>query len=287
MGVHKVLRMGDPRLLRVAEAVTEFNTPALDALVRDMFDTMDSLNGAGLAAPQIGINRRLVIFGFEANPRYPEVEAIPISVLINPVLEFLGPEMDEDWEGCLSVPGMRGLVPRYTRLRYSGFDQRGERFVREVHGFHAREVPLGPTLEMVRGHVQQYIGTDVRWGGSIVKVENRPAETVLEIVARPLQDYGRPAEVGESSGRFLARYSGFLDPMIYTKGRSVTVVGKIAGEEQRPIDKYTYGFPVVAIENYYLWEPLPSMPAYQPPYFYDPWWPYPPSWRYRRHPYWW
>jgi len=150
-----------------------------------------------------------------------------------------------------------------------------------------REAPLGPTLEMVRGHVQQYIGTDVRWGGSIVKVENRPAETVLEIVARPLQDYGRPAEEGESSGRFLARYSGFLDPMIYTKGRSVTVVGKIAGEEQRPIDKYTYGFPVVAIENYYLWEPLPSMPAYQPPYFYDPWWPYPPSWRYRRHPYWW
>src|SRR3569832_2940925 len=140
MGVHKVLRMGDPRLLRVAEAVTEFNTPALDALVRDMFDTMDSLNGAGLAAPQIGINRRLVIFGFEANPRYPEVEAIPITVLINPELEFLGPEMDEDWEGCLSVPGMRGLVPRYTRLRYSGFDQRGEPFVREVHGFHARVV---------------------------------------------------------------------------------------------------------------------------------------------------
>src|SRR3569832_2691650 len=142
MGVHKVLRMGDPRLLRVAEAVTEFNTPALDALVRDMFDTMDSLNGAGLAAPQIGINRRLVIFGFEANPRYPEVEANPITVLINPELEFLGPEMDEDWEGCLSVPGMRGLVPRYTRLRYCGFDQRGERFVREGHGFHARVVQL-------------------------------------------------------------------------------------------------------------------------------------------------
>src|SRR3569832_552308 len=140
MGVHKVLRMGDPRLLRVAEAVTEFNTPAHEAQVRDMFDTMDSLIGAGLAAPQISINRRLVIFGFEANPRYPEVEAIPITVLINPELEYLGPEMDEDWEGCLSVPGMRGLVPRYTRLRYSGFDQRGERFVREVHGFHARVV---------------------------------------------------------------------------------------------------------------------------------------------------
>src|SRR3569833_2711728 len=133
MGVHKVLRMGDPRLLRVAEAVTEFNTPALDALVRDMFDTMDSLNGAGLAAPQIGINRRLVIFDFEANPRYPEVEAIPITVHINPKHEFLGPEMDEDWEGCLSVPGMRGLVPRYTRQRNSNNEQRGKHNEREVH----------------------------------------------------------------------------------------------------------------------------------------------------------
>lgn len=140
MAVHKVLRMGDPRLLRVAEAVTEFNTPALDALVQDMFDTMESLNGAGLAAPQIGVNHRVVIFGFEANPRYPEVEAIPVTVLINPELEFLSDEMDEDWEGCLSVPGMRGRVARYTRLRYGGFNQRGERFMREVRGFHARVV---------------------------------------------------------------------------------------------------------------------------------------------------
>lgn len=140
MAVHKVLRMGDPRLLRIAEPVMEFNTPALDALVQDMFDTMESLSGAGLAAPQIGVNRRLVIFGFEANPRYPEVEAIPITVLINPELEFLSDEMDEDWEGCLSVPGLRGWVPRYTRLRYSGFDQRGQRYTREVSGFHARVV---------------------------------------------------------------------------------------------------------------------------------------------------
>lgn len=144
-----------------------------------------------------------------------------------------------------------------------------------------RDTPVGPSIEVVRGDVQQYLGTQVRWGGSIVAVENRPADTVLEIVARPLQDYGRPAEQGESTGRFLARYNGFLDPTIYTKGRSITIVGKIAGEEQRPIDKYTYVFPIVAVEHYYLWEPLPQLPAYSPPYFYDPWWPYPYSWRHR------
>lgn len=144
-----------------------------------------------------------------------------------------------------------------------------------------RDTPVGPSVEQVRGHVQQYIGTQVRWGGSIVSVENRPAQTVLEIVARPLQDYGRPSEEGESEGRFLARYDGFRDPTIYKKGRSITVVGTIAGEEQRLIDKYAYVFPVVAVEHYYLWEPLPQVPPYPPPYFYDPWWPYPYSWRYR------
>jgi peptide deformylase len=132
--------MGDPRLLQVAEPVTEFNTQELDTLIQDMFDTMAALDGAGLAAPQIGVNKRLVIFGVEANPRYPEVEPVPTTILINPQLEALSEDMDEAWEGCLSVPGMRGLVPRYTRLRYSGYDRHGEQFTREVESFHARVV---------------------------------------------------------------------------------------------------------------------------------------------------
>ena len=140
MAVRKVLRMGDPGLLQVAEPVAEFNTPELDALIKDMFDTMASLDGAGLAAPQIGVGKRLVIFGVEANPRYPDVEPVPTTILINPHLEFLGDKMEEDWEGCLSVPGMRGLVPRYARLRYSGYDPQGHSFSREVSDFHARVV---------------------------------------------------------------------------------------------------------------------------------------------------
>ena len=140
MAVHKVLRIGDPRLLEVAQPVTEFNTAQLDSLIRDMFDTMAALDGAGLAAPQIGVGKRVVIFGIEANPRYPDAEVVPTTILINPRLEPLGEEMEEAWEGCLSVPGMRGLVPRYTRLRYSGFDPQGRPFSREVSGFHARVV---------------------------------------------------------------------------------------------------------------------------------------------------
>ena len=140
MAVQKVLRMGDPRLLQVAEPVTEFNTAELDGLIQDMFDTMAALDGAGLAAPQIGVGKRLVIFGVEANPRYPEVEPVPTTILINPQLEALAKDMDEAWEGCLSVPGMRGLVPRFTQLRYSGYDQHGKHFTREVNGFHARVV---------------------------------------------------------------------------------------------------------------------------------------------------
>jgi peptide deformylase len=140
MAVQKVLRMGDPRLLQVAEPVTEFNTAELDGLIQDMFDTMAAFEGAGLAAPQIGVSKRLVIFGVEANPRYPEVEPVPTTILINPRLEALAKDMDEAWEGCLSVPGMRGLVPRFTRLRYSGYDQHGKQFIREVEGFHARVV---------------------------------------------------------------------------------------------------------------------------------------------------
>ena len=140
MAVRNVLKMGDPRLLQVAEPVQAFSTPELDALIQDMFDTMVALDGAGLAAPQIGVNLRLVIFGVEANPRYPDVEPVPTTILINPRLELMGNEMDQAWEGCLSVPGLRGLVPRYTRLRYSGCDQHGRSFTREAHGFHARVV---------------------------------------------------------------------------------------------------------------------------------------------------
>lgn len=140
MAVREVIKMGNPLLLEVAGEVREFDTPQLDTLVADMFDTMNALDGAGLAAPQIGVGLRVVIFGVEANPRYPEVEAIPSTVLINPQITVLDDEMDEDWEGCLSVPGLRGLVPRYKRIRYSGFDQRGASILREVEGFHARVV---------------------------------------------------------------------------------------------------------------------------------------------------
>jgi len=138
--IREVLRMGDPRLLQRSQEVREFGTPELEQLLADMRDTMAHLNGAGLAAPQIGVGLRVVIFGVHANPRYPGVEEVPDTVLINPVLTPLGSEMDEAWEGCLSVPGMRGLVPRYQRLRYRGFDEHGKAFEREVADFHARVV---------------------------------------------------------------------------------------------------------------------------------------------------
>jgi peptide deformylase len=140
VSVREILRMGDPRLLRHAEPVTEFDTPELHELIADMFDTMRAANGAGLAAPQIGVNLQLVIFGFRQNPRYPEAAPVPETVLINPVLTPLSQETEEDWEGCLSVPGLRGMVPRYRQLRYEGVDQYGQPIVREVEGFHARVV---------------------------------------------------------------------------------------------------------------------------------------------------
>ena len=141
MSVRTVLRMGDPRLIERSGAVEQFATPELDALIADMRDTMAALNGAGLAAPQVGVLLRVVIFGVEHNPRYPDAEEVPQTVLINPELEPLQPdEIDEDWEGCLSVPGMRGLVPRYRHLRYRGFDERGRAIDRTVSGFHARVV---------------------------------------------------------------------------------------------------------------------------------------------------
>ena len=132
--------MGDERLLRRAAPVERFGTPELAALLADMRDTMADLNGAGLAAPQIGVGLRVVIFGVHANPRYPEVEEIPDTLLINPELAPLSDEVEESWEGCLSVPGMRGWVPRWYRLKYSGFDDHGQRFERSVDGFHARVV---------------------------------------------------------------------------------------------------------------------------------------------------
>jgi peptide deformylase len=140
MAVRRVLKMGDPLLYRKAEPVKGFNTPELDALVADMFDTMAALNGAGLAAPQIGVLQRVVIFSVESNPRYPDVEHVPTTVLINPILTPIGDEMEEGWEGCLSVPGLRGLVTRHKSLRYTGFDQHGTPIDRTVSGFHARVV---------------------------------------------------------------------------------------------------------------------------------------------------
>jgi peptide deformylase len=138
--IRPVLRMGDPRLLEKSAPVRRFNTDELNQLLQDMRDTMAHLNGAGLAAPQIGVGLRVVIFGVTANPRYPDVEPVPDTVLINPVITPLSDEMEEGWEGCLSVPGMRGWVPRYRRLRYQGFDEKGIPFEREVEGFHARVV---------------------------------------------------------------------------------------------------------------------------------------------------
>ncbi len=138
--IREVLRMGDERLLRRAVEVGRFGTPELFALLQDMRDTMAHLNGAGLAAPQIGVGLRVVIFGVTANPRYPDAGEVPDTVLINPTLEPLSDETEEAWEGCLSVPGMRGWVPRWSRLRYAGFDEQGRRFERSVAGFHARVV---------------------------------------------------------------------------------------------------------------------------------------------------
>jgi peptide deformylase len=138
--IRDVLRMGDPRLLQRSAPVSRFGTAELEALLQDLRDTMAAKNGAGLAAPQIGVLLQVVIFGVESNPRYPDAEAVPYTELVNPVLTPLSDEQDEDWEGCLSVPGLRGVVPRYRHLRYEGFDARGEPIRRDVSGFHARVV---------------------------------------------------------------------------------------------------------------------------------------------------
>jgi peptide deformylase len=140
MAIRPVLKMGDPLLLQVARPVQRFDSVELATLLEDMHDTMEAENGAGLAAPQIGVSLQVVVFGVAHNPRYPQAEEVPYTVLINPQLEPVADEMEEGWEGCLSVPGMRGLVPRYTNLRYRGFDQAGKSIDRTVSGFHARVV---------------------------------------------------------------------------------------------------------------------------------------------------
>ena len=140
MAIRKVLKMGDPMLLQVAAPVANFDSRELHELLTDMRDTMEALNGAGIAAPQIGVSQQVVIFGFKSNPRYPDAEAVPFTVLINPTLEPIGTELEDGWEGCLSVPGMRGIVPRYKQLRYAGVDEKGQRIDRTVSDFHARVV---------------------------------------------------------------------------------------------------------------------------------------------------
>ena len=140
MTIREILKMGDARLLRIAEPVQAFDTAELHALIADMFDTMEAANGAGLAAPQIGVNLQLVIFGFSHNARYPEAPPVPRTVLINPQIEPLSSDEEEGWEGCLSVPGLRGLVPRFALIRYRGLDPLGQAIEREADGFHARVV---------------------------------------------------------------------------------------------------------------------------------------------------
>ena len=141
MTIREILKMGDARLLRTAQPITEFDTDDLHLLITDMFETMRSVDGAGLAAPQIGIDLQLLIFGTDAvNPRYPDAPIVPRTVLLNPIITPLSLAEEDGWEGCLSVPGLRGVVPRYTHIRYTGFDQYGDAIDRTVEGFHARVV---------------------------------------------------------------------------------------------------------------------------------------------------
>lgn len=140
MAVREVLKMGDPRLLKVARQVESFDTPELKALVVDLFDTMQAEGGVGISAPQIGVDQAVVIFGFERSERYPDAPPVPLTILLNPSITPLGDEMEDGWEGCLSVPGLRGVVPRFKRIRYEGVDPKGQPIVREAEGFHARVV---------------------------------------------------------------------------------------------------------------------------------------------------
>ena len=140
MAIREILKMGHPILLEVAKPIEKFNTSELDSIIEDMIDTMKENDGAGLAAPQIGLGMQLVIFGFDSNERYPEADQVPFTVLINPVITPIGDEEEDGWEGCLSVPGLMGVVPRFKKIRYQGKDQHGNEIDREVDGFHARVV---------------------------------------------------------------------------------------------------------------------------------------------------
>lgn len=172
MAVREILKMGDARLLRVAQPVTDFDSDALHLLVSDLFDTMAAVNGAGLAAPQIGVDLQVVVFGSQdRNPRYPDRPLVPITVLCNPIITPLGDAEDEDWEGCLSVPGLRGKVPRFTQIRYTGFDPYGDPIDRTVEGFHARVVQhecdhlIGKLYPMRMRDFTQFGYTDVLFPG--------------------------------------------------------------------------------------------------------------------------
>ncbi|MDO8767898.1 MAG: peptide deformylase [Burkholderiaceae bacterium] len=172
MTVRDILKMGDPRLLRVAAPVTRFDTDELHLLISDMLDTMQAASGAGLAAPQIGVDLQVVIFGTDtANPRYPDAPVVPRTVLINPVITALDESQEEGWEGCLSVPGLRGVVPRYSHIRYTGFDQYGDPIDRTVDGFHARVVQhecdhlIGVLYPMRMTDFTQFGFTDVLFPG--------------------------------------------------------------------------------------------------------------------------
>ena len=168
MAIHEILKMGDARLLRIAEPVTAFDTPELHALVADMRETMAAVNGAGLAAPQIAVNLQVVIFGSKrVNPRYPDRPLVPQTVLINPVITPLGADEEQDWEGCLSVPGLRGMVPRWAHIRYTGLDEMGNLIDRTVDGFHARVVQhecdhlIGKLYPMRVRDFTQFVYTEV------------------------------------------------------------------------------------------------------------------------------
>jgi peptide deformylase len=177
MAVREILRMGDERLLRVAQPVAAFDTPQLHALVADLFDTMTAARGAGLAAPQIGVDLQVVIFGFDHNERYPDAPPVPRTVLVNPVITPLSDEQEEGWEGCLSVPGLRGVVQRWRRIRYRGFDAHGVAIDREADGFHARVVQhecdhlVGKLYPMRMRDFSRFGFTDVLFPGIDARVD--------------------------------------------------------------------------------------------------------------------
>ena len=177
MTIQTVLKMGEQSLLKQSVPVKKFNSPALQTLLQDMWDTMAAEQGAGLAAPQIGENLRVVVFGYQTNPRYPDAPAVPETVLINPQIEALDDAMASDWEGCLSVPGLRGLVPRYRHIRYRGFDQYGQPIDRRASDFHARVVQH--ECDHLDGILYPRRITDLRYFGYGEALENNQYEPVL------------------------------------------------------------------------------------------------------------